>query len=352
MLLHPDPPAEMKQPNANAEQSPEARDARSDCLKGVAIIGVVSLHASLPYADVFRFCVPVFIALWAFHYERGLARRQPGQVWLYVTQRFVRLLTPYVFWTVLYFLLFQASNAGATALAGIPDGGWFGGNGWPGQYFFIILFQLTWLMPLLRRWVAPQSLGITLAGGAILNASAGWWLFSNPILSGLGDRLCVYWLPYVFLGVAFARGYPRAIPGLLPLAIVSLSTVPYALSGLILDFDKAGRVSPYLVPAVTLGSIALLLAVGPRLPPAAPPLQPCDSPISRALAYIGRHSLAIFVANPLILEASHRLGIMPDNSPGNFPGKAVLIAVTIGASLALGWCLRRLGLGMLVGQNS
>jgi hypothetical protein len=45
------------------DKSPLAiRDVRSDYLKALAIIGVVAIHAGFPYADIFRFGVPIFIA--------------------------------------------------------------------------------------------------------------------------------------------------------------------------------------------------------------------------------------------------------------------------------------------------
>ena len=93
----------MDQIVTNRSQLANTRDNRPDEMKAAAILGVVCIHADLPYADIFRFCVPVFIALWAFHYERGLARR--GDFRPYASRRFYRLAVPYVFWTAIYLLL-------------------------------------------------------------------------------------------------------------------------------------------------------------------------------------------------------------------------------------------------------
>ena len=139
-----------KLPIAGVQQYSGARDIRSDYLKAAAIIGVVCIHVSLPFADAFRFCVPVFVAVWAFYFDRGLSRRNTQAAWVYVTRRFWGLFVPYLFWTVLYVSLFHSRSEWEQVPLHTLIGGWFGGYGWHGQYFFIILFQLTCLMPWFR----------------------------------------------------------------------------------------------------------------------------------------------------------------------------------------------------------
>lgn len=307
-------------------------------------MGVVCIHAGLPYSDALRFCVPVFVAVWAFHYERGLARRE--RAWPYASQRFVQLLIPYAFWTSLYVLLLHPLSDWRTTPVHTIIGGWFGGYGWAGQYFFVILFQLTWLVPILRNLVTPVSMWVVVTAGVILNAIANYWLFDFRIVSGINDRLFVYWLPYVFLGVAFARGFPPSRRWLM-LAAAALLAAPF-------EFEKLSalnqNMSVYLLTSVTIGSVALLLAAGPRFPHATFARESQASWGNHAVQYIGQNSFAIFVGHLLFLEAARYVGFVPDASVPGLVGRIMLVIMAIGGSLIIGRILRLTGLGILVGR--
>jgi fucose 4-O-acetylase-like acetyltransferase len=323
-----------------------ARDIRSDYLKALSIIGVVIIHAGLPYADIFRFCVPVFVCLWAFHYEKGLTCHKPEEIWKYVKHKFFRLFIPYIFWTALYIFLFRMPSEWRTTSIHTIVNGWFGGYGWAGQYFFIILFQLTWFFPLLRQWVNSRTVWIMLIAGTVLNASVVYFLSGNRIISVIGDRLFLYWLPYVFLGVAFARGYPRPFPKLLPFAVVLLLTVPSEYS-VLAAIDGGGAV--YLQPSTVLGSIALLIAISPRLSFNKPYSFPSVPWIGKVVSHIGQNSFIIFVMNPLILKCFHSIDLMSGNLFISIIAKTVLVSITIAISLAISLVLRRLGLSIIIG---
>ena len=323
----------------------EHRDSRSDYFKAGAILAVVCIHAGMPYSNAVRFCVPAFIVIWAFHFERALSRRSPREFLPYVAQRFVRLLVPYLFWTALYLVLFRSASEWKQMPVHTIIGGALGGYGWPGQYFFVILFQLTLLVPFFRRWVNPRSVWISLAAGLLLNTIAHYLLFRYWVVSGLGDRVFVYWVCYVFMGVAFARGYPRAVPALVIVAILALLAAPSELGDLM---AANRRVSPYLLPTVTIGSFALLLALGPRFGASVDPFHQNDHWLSKAVVFIGQRSLVIFVANPLFTEGAFRNGFGPSNEL--LLSKIALVGIAVAGSLVLGEILRRLKLGVLVGQ--
>ena len=320
------------------------RDNRSDYLKAAAILGVVCIHAGLPYCNSLRFCMPVFVTLWAFHVEGGLSRRGPEQVWPYLVQRFWRLLIPYLFWTALYLVSSHSFSEFEHTPVHTVVGGWLGGYGWPGQYFFIIIFQLIWLMPLLRGWVNRRSIWLALVAGLLINAFADYLFFRNSAVANLGDRLSVYWLGYVFMGIAFARGYPRASYSLLLIALISLVAAPYEFA----ELARTGfRASPYLLPSVMLGSITLLLAIGPRFSDISAPWVRRDNWLKKFILFIGQNSLVIFVANPLLLEGSRRLGFgLPQ---WGVLLKVISVAIAIIGSLAIGRLLRSCKLGVLIG---
>lgn len=324
----------MRQPRAGL-----GREARTDYLKAAAIFGVVYIHAEGMFSGFFRFCVPIFIGLWAYYYECGLARRERVVHTAYVFDRFVRLLVPYLFWTVIYLSVFYTAADFQEMPWHTIIGGMFGGYGWAGQYFFIILFQLTLLMPLLRQWVNKYSVWAVIAIGLLINAITDYVLFENRIISGLGDRLFIYWLPYVFLGIALARGYVGRKPKLLILALGILMLAPMELSGL-----PDG--SPYLVPSVVLGSVLLLLAAAPNSVTMAQKSMdmPARPYLLHITEYLGRNTFPIFVSNVLFMEILKRAGWSVPGSPG-------LIAGALVGGVIVGWLFRRLRLGMLVGSN-
>jgi hypothetical protein len=201
-------------------------------------------------------------------------------------------------------------------------------------------------MPWLRRWVTPCGLWIAVVAGATLNFAADYFLFQNSIIANLGDRLFAYWLCYVFAGVAFARGFPRTMPSLFFIALILLAAAPFEFTRLIATDQRA---SPYLIPTVTLGSLALLLAVGPRYCGQDTAARSCLGWMGGAFAYVGRRSLVIFVGNPLLLESCRRIGFAPETLRSVVVGKAVLVGIAIAGSLLLDWILRRIKLGVLVG---
>lgn len=335
----------MSESSESVERSPTKsvnRDARSDELKAAAIIGVVCIHAGLPYADVLRFCVPVFVAIWAFHYEIGQARRT--NLWRYALQRLCRLLIPYAFWTVVYLVVFHKPTEWLSTPVHTIVGGWLGGYGWSGQYFFIVLFQLTLLFPIIRMLVTPKSIWFAIAIGGAFNAFSNYILFDMRILSGLGDRIFVYWLPYVFLGVGFARGFPPPRPWQI-LGVAALAAVPSEFAWIV-ETRGQGR-SVYLLPSVFFGSVFVLLALGPRVNQVSltrwSSLYVCS-----AVRQIGKQSFVIFLCNPLIIECSRRLVGDLDSSIGGVLCKVgIVIGATLG-SMAVGYLFRRIGLNAVV----
>ena len=130
-----------------------------------------------------RFCVPVFVALWAYYFERGLAERPAVGALDYYGRRTLRLLVPYAFWTALYLALSHSPADWRTTPLHTIVGGWFGGYGWPGQYFFLILFQLILVLPVLRREINVKSLWWIVGVGVVMNWLAVYVAFQNTIVS-------------------------------------------------------------------------------------------------------------------------------------------------------------------------
>lgn len=318
----------------------DTRDLHTDCLKGAAIVGVICIHAGLAFHDVFRFGVPVFVGLWAFYVEKALARRPPEAHAAYLIQRMVELAVPYLAWTLLYLEKFHGSNWADTPLHTIV-GGWFGGYGWAGQYYFVILFQLAVLFPLVRRCMTRvPALPVILAGVA-LNVIAGYWLFDHHWIGAIGDRPFIYWIPYVVMGIALARGQFRSVPGLAIVAVLLLLAAPF-------ETAHNGEGRSYLAFTVTIGSLLLLVAAAAadRAAPAAP------GPLAKAVAAVGQNSFAIYVANVAMLEVLDRTGFTERTvSRAGQLGLLAVVATTLAGCLCIGWMLRRFGFGIMVGKR-
>ncbi|TWT34103.1 acyltransferase [Blastopirellula retiformator] len=323
----------------------KTRDWRSDLLKGISIVGVVSIHAGMPAANVLRFCVPVFVAIWAYYYELGLARRSEAS--RYVGSRFLQLLIPYAFWTSIYLLLFHSFSEWRTTPIYTIVGGWLGGFGWAGQYFFIVLFQLTWLFPAIRRLVTPTTLGIVLIAGALGNAATNYWLFENRLVVAVHDRLFIYWLPYVFLGTSLARGYPRRLPALLIVTALAILATPWEYAKLLATNHPF---SPYLLMTVSISSFTLLIAAGARSPDTNATAGDPEPRLASPICYLGRNSMPIYVGHLLVLTLLSYVVATPEGLALSIVYRAALIGIAIAGSVWIGWLLRKVGLSILVGK--
>lgn len=331
------------------------RDPRADWLKAAAIFGVVFIHTPgdcWGLASIFRFCVPAFLGLWAVYFEAALAKRPPTERRSYLRSRFVRLAVPYFFWTTLYLLLFHRSLAQwrATSIHTIV-GGWLGGYGWAGQYFFIILFQLMVIVPLFRHLVVgPRAMWGILGLGLIGYLIAELWAWRIPVVSGIGDRFFIYWLPYVTLGIGLARGYVRPLPAL-AVAIGSAGAIAFAPAEFRWFMGRWPKPSPYVLASVYVGSLGLIAAASGGAARSAEGSRPgAFGLLDDVVGYIGRNTFPIFLANPLIITALPKgvVGSLRDGLVGEFQHTGLTIFV-MAACLVLGWAFRRVGLGILVG---
>ncbi|MBU1442794.1 MAG: acyltransferase family protein [Gammaproteobacteria bacterium] len=328
------------------QRQPVSRDLRADFLKAAAIVGVVLIHSSVPLSDVYRFCVPAFIGLWAFYAEKSMARREVPEQRAYLWHRGIELAVPYLAWTIFYIWMFESSHWRTASLHTIV-GGWFGGFGWAGQYYFVILLQLVVLFPLLRRIATERTTMPLIFGGCLLNVAAGYWLFDNRVVAAIGNRPFVYWLPFAFAGIALARGQFKGNPVLLAAAAVALLCLaPFE--------SRSVAETSYFSVSVTVASLCLLAAavLADRRDGTATRTAREPDPFTNVVRVLGRNTFAIFVANVLMIEMISRAGV--STYLGAHVGRGAPFAV---AALAILGCLfmsrglRAVRLGVLVGRS-
>lgn len=276
-----------------------------DVLKAVAIFGVVLIHGGglLHSAggggirgmlqDAGRFAVPSFIVVWAYFYERGFGRSTDR--WVFAWSQFKRFFVPFAFWTVLYVgVLWDGSVSfhASTLLTG-----YWSGFGWPGQYYFIILFQLIALFPVLRRLGSTGATVAVVCGGVALYAVVAGWAWSLKIVFDVSDRLFIYWVPHAVVGVWAAHRAPRAGPRWSSLFALAAAVLVIGLIPIEFAWLRAHgfAFSPYVTPSVLLAGLVLpLLALrsertGSR------------GEVMRLVRGVGSRTFGVFCVNPLVV---------------------------------------------------
>jgi surface polysaccharide O-acyltransferase-like enzyme len=188
-----------------------SRQFTPDLLKAIAIFGVVYIHTypmfANPLADVFRslarMAVPVFIILWAYFFEKAFAKTRPKIP--YILKKWGHLAVVFVSWSLIY-LAFKESWTMPTVASWLVRH--FSGGAWPGQYFFLILLQLIPFFWLLRKLYEIKWCRYSLLFVAILSYFILGYAFEELpyVIRKLSLRPLLYHVPYVFLGIALARG--------------------------------------------------------------------------------------------------------------------------------------------------
>lgn len=285
----------MKVSSINKDIDKPAREFGPDLLKAVSILGVVCIHAlwvvPSPANEVLqrlsRFAVPCFIVLWAYFFELGLSRGKPP---LSTTiRRLLHLVSVFIIWSLIHLTL-KPDWTMPTALSWVVRH--FSGGAWPGQYFFLLLIQLTALFVVLRvlfefRWLRWLLIATAAISYFIMAYGYDW----IPLLFRKLDlRPFFYSIPFIYLGIALQR---KMLPRVPLYCIASILLIP--LEFLLLERLQLGH-SNYILPSVLLSSVLVSAAVLTNHIP-----EPSSKLLKLGVSAIGRNTLMIFVANPIVI---------------------------------------------------
>jgi len=275
------------------------RSISADLIKSVSIFGVVYIHSSLllgcnsairEYLMLFfRFCVPCFILIWALFFEKTYAKKTKEEQFDYIKKRFIHLFTIYIIWSVLYFSLsadWQHLSPGKIFTTH------FAGFGWAGQYFFIILFQLLLLYPLIR-WLYNNKISRYLSCIIIALLYIAVSYYANHLPSALGkvaQRPFIYWIPYVFAGIALARNQLKKLPVIFAFAVLLIPVEGYFLK------------SHAIIPIVYITPITLLASILSCVYLLQSSIQIKNNNGRNLISYIGQNTMTVFVSNPLVIS--------------------------------------------------
>ncbi len=313
------------------------RDRRADVMRGLAVFGVVYIHSSnvvdlgrppLLSGAGFGWCVPVFIILAGFFAARP-PRTGPLPYWAQVGHRSLRLWVPFVAWTLVYFLAHRGWRGGHPMKIITRD---FAGYGWSGQYYFVILIQAAFILPLAgvicirRAWVVA-SFGLLLVWTIAVGRVHAWHGTTAGKL--LDDRPVIFWVPDLLLGVWLTgrwKGRLAApVSAVVGVGVVIGCTVLLAVApGL--SHERLTGPTPYQNPLVVLLApvvFAGLATTADALPGA----------IARLVALAGRYSLGVFCLNPLVVEVAGRL--LPSLAAGGTSAVASAGALVVPVAIAV-----------------
>ncbi|WP_180268579.1 acyltransferase [Maribacter sp. 6B07] len=273
------------------------RNINADFIKTISIFGVVFIN-SVPIfgelkllgflSDAFRFAVPCFIMLWAYFFENSYCNKPKEQRLKYLTTRFIYLFRVFFIWSFIYFIItveWQTVNLKSLVTTH------FLGYGWSGQYFFIILFQLIFLYPLLRKVYAIKVLRyLTYIISILLYFNYEWYHATIPeqILK-LGGRPFYFWLPYLLIGIGLARNDIKKISPWFALVPFLIGIEFFILESLHL------RHLVYITLGVFVCSILFCISLlkNNRIQ--------INQKTENLIQFIGSNTLTIFVSNPLIV---------------------------------------------------
>ena len=292
-----------------------------DALKAFSIFGVVYIHSSSffkitsDFEDLsgyfFRFGVPIFIIVSFFLQENYLLQKNRNNfsVAKFYEKRLARLIYPYLVWTIFYAIGQFVLNIRRPMDFGPV-------YAWQGQYFFIILFQLTLIYPIIRLIridlkLVALSLFLTFVGLYLPFSYMGIKTFF-PIT---GESPFYYWLFYLMLGVYLARinssirhnssrknfsdNHKKKSLYLLLLAIISPLTI--VIEQYIRRMILADIGYPYLSASVLMISTLLFTAFFYFQP------QTKNTLLKEIVAILSKYSLGIFCLNPIIISIVYYL---------------------------------------------
>lgn len=269
-----------------------------DFLKSISIFGVVFIHSrndniiSEITSELFRVAVPLFIVFFSYFLEKNLSsvstKKEYNDI---LKQNFFLLFLPYAFFTILYF--FILNDLSLIKPRELITGYW-SGYGWSGQYFFIVLFQLILVFPLLQKIVNVKLIYIiTISLFLYLIMSYIFWNLS--FVSKLSDRIFIYWLPYAILGILLYRNIDLFKNIANKLILFTIFLIPTEF--FIFNYFNIVHSSYVLVSILVSSSlIAIYFIVNENIIKKYLP-----DYLKKLSIYISNKTLGIFVLNPLFI---------------------------------------------------
>ena len=302
-----------------ASAPPRPRLLWMDVYRGLAVLLVVLLHAQTALVDsglerspvlsavnaaVGSFRMPGLLLVSGMLLTLSL-RRPAGE---YLAGKLRRIAWPWLLWTAVMLPLFGWE-------AGLEPTWWLNGA----HTWFLTVVFVGYVLGLLLKPVPPFVIAAMLFGAAMLvdpeaaAGSAGEWLLVLERMTWFGG--------FFFVGAGLGRwreDLPR-IPWpfmVLPLIV----TGDWARRAVEAGRFPAEETWPVMTMSV-IGVVSILWLLA-QIP---------DNPVMRAFAWVGRHSIVLFVVHYPVIRLLRRVEAIPDG----LPGALLLFGAGTGVSLLL-----------------
>ena len=351
-----------------------------DFLKAISIISVVSFHAIfLPRSALnasegiletlfapLRFCVPVFLTISIFLFEKQIAKSSTETLTETSTQsnkallkkRFNRLITPILFWfAVAAGLKIINGNSILEVIVSI-----FQGEIFTGAYYFLVILQLLWNFVLVRDWLIKENNIFTtiIAQGVVL-------LFVYAVISDffvdevlkvvvfLERPLIIYWFVYIALGVYIYQNFDwiervsHSLSKTNKALILCITAATMMAEYRILTLLLADSLRPFDYAAFScILSVPIMFICFASVNEKSLPL-----PIVKLTKLLSKYSLGIFCINGILAQIFLSIGTKLFSQISFNLTQILLIKVIswialLGLSLMFSILLKRLGLKKVV----
>lgn len=322
-----------------------AREQKYDVLRGLAIIFVLIIHTSSSYAYIpadsyvhgilnfvnklANIAVPVFVTLTVF---LGLKGGKPRDA-AYLPKKILPLAALYLIWSAVYlFYRVRFEGAETPSVQRLIFGNLLQGQSCYHLYYIILLFQIYIIIavlshiPPLKR-IKPRT--VTLPAAAV--AQLLLVLLLKPVVSGQSSinasLLPIYFITSIVCGVMLAADTQKteALFRRYRWNYASALLIAAVLRAVIADFPNrpfgagfAQTVFEAALRELFILGIPVLFLLAERLRSVS------------LLALLGRHSLGIYLAHPLLLFAIEKICRFNERSP--VLGMAVDFAVLLAFS--------------------
>ncbi|MEH1935251.1 MAG: acyltransferase [Nostoc sp.] len=299
-----------------------------DLLKAISITAVVSYHSvfvpesTYPSASYLmdilfaplRFCVPVFFTISFLLLERSLEKNSTASFYPLFKNRFIRLLTPTLFWGGLAILLRLLGKANQTeSLITLL----LRGKIFPGYYYLLVMLQFLPVFIILNRHLGKLknfliTLGFQLIVLTLIYIS-NLGAFGTEIivfLRSIGRPFFAYWFVYVSLGAFFYKNWFKLVkisnylPVILKIILLISTSLLMIAEYNYLQTVTDGQVIPfeYAMFSCILSAIIMFLCFSS--------IEENQMPLAirRTVKLLSKYSLGIFCINGILSLIFLQLG--------------------------------------------
>ena len=288
---------------------------RSNIIKGLAILAVLTIHISAYFPGIYngegqlffiaidqlaRFCVPAFLIISGY----GLATKYEGQKIDYISfvkKRIGKLLPLYLLWSCSSILIIR--SVPAWSFGNQPMSFWvqmFAGQADYQLYFLPVLFQLYALFPLI--WLMRKKANLLLLGALLLQAA--FYMFYTSKLNN-SDRLeyviFISWILYFVFGVYLQiQKLPQvllrlALPGAVIFFLVTVCSSLVQINGGLDPLPALKFTRLIVIPFALLTNLALIKISWPWK-------NVVTKTAADLLTWLGKNSYLIFLSHTIGLR--------------------------------------------------